>query len=46
MTPQALNRWKQVAWYAAVAIAVLVVWRVAVRLFEVARRRWSAGRSR
>lgn len=45
MTPQALYRWKQAAWYVAVAVAVLVVWRLAVRLFELARRRWAAGRS-
>jgi len=46
MNTEARNRWKQAAWYVAVAVAVLVVWRLAVRLFEVARRRWSAGRSR
>ncbi|MBZ0100751.1 MAG: hypothetical protein K8I65_01155 [Thermoanaerobaculia bacterium] len=35
------NRWRQGAWYAAVAVIVLVAWHVAVRLVEVARKRWA-----
>ncbi len=39
------HRWRQVAWFAALAVAVLVAWRLVVLLIEAARRRWPAGRS-
>ena len=39
------HRWKQVVWFAALTVAVLVAWRLVERLIEAARKRWPAGRS-
>lgn len=46
MTADASNRWKQAAWYAAVAVAALVVWRLVERLIDAARSHRAARRSR
>ncbi|MBZ0090288.1 MAG: hypothetical protein K8H90_07915 [Thermoanaerobaculia bacterium] len=39
------HRWKQLAWYAALAVAAVVAWRLIARLIEIARERWSSRRS-
>lgn len=45
MSTHASNRWTQLAWIAFVVVVALVVWRLAVRLFEFVRGRWAAWRS-
>jgi len=46
MTTHTSNRWKEIAWYAVVVVVVLIVWRLGVRLIELARERWAARRAK
>lgn len=45
MTTNASDRWKKLAGIAVLVVVALVVWRLAVRLFEFVRDRWAARRS-
>lgn len=46
MAVDASNRWRQVAWFATVVVAVLVFWRLLGRLIQAVRNRRVTRRSR